>query len=241
VIRSKIFVSLLFFGALRALLGGPVILQPSVWSGNGTDVGNSWTSQADSSFTGFRTFDNFSVLSPTTINQVSWLGIYLNLSDLSNGAPNTTTWDIGFFTDNAGTPVIPVSETALSAAQVGRQTLGTGVFDGNVVTVYQFNATFPSFTAVTGKTYWFSPLSEASAFSPLFSWIQGTGGDNSSLQEQLGITALVTVSESSVTTGINPVFIRPGDRAFIVNPAPEPGSLLLIGLGLVGLALLRRR
>jgi hypothetical protein len=242
VIRSRIFASLLFFGVLRTIVGG-AITQPSVWSGNGTDVGSSWTSQVDSTPAGFRTFDNFSFQSSTTVGQVTWLGIYLNLDGLTNGAKNTTTWDVGFFADNSGSPGSTVSDTSLSAAQVSTQAIGNGMFDGNTVTVYQFTATFTSFTAVAGTTYWFSPLSEASSFSPLFSWIQGTGGDNSSFQEQLGGIDTVTAAQAAIIhTSINPTFVRPGDRAFTVGaPVPEPSGFILIGLGLAGLAILRRR
>jgi hypothetical protein len=241
VIKSKLFVSVLFFGALRSMLGDAMIVQPSIWSGNGTDVGNGWTSQANSSFSGYRTFDNFSFQSSTTLSQVTWLGIYLN-DNLTNASPNTTTWDLGFFADNAGTPGAVASDTTQSAAQVSTLGVGTGLFNGNTVTLYQFTATFPDFTAVAGKTYWFSPLSEADTFDPLFSWIEGTGEGNTSFQEQLAITALVTPSaKPMIQTGINATFVRPGDRAFTLNPVPEPDSFVLIVLALGGLAILRRR
>lgn len=239
MIKSKLFASLLFFGVLRTLLGDSTIAQPSVWSGNGTNVGNGWTSQANSSFSGYRTFDNFSFQSATTLSQVTWLGIYLN-NDLTNGSPNTNAWDLGFFADSAGTPGALLSDTSESAAQVSRQNLGTGVFAGNQVDVYEFTATFASFTAAAGQTYWFSPLSEADSFAPLFSWIQGTGGDDASFQELLGVTTAVSATPT-IQTGINPTFVRPGDRAFSVNPVPEPSSFVLLALVVGSLAFLRRR
>jgi len=43
--------------------------QPPVWAGNGTDVGNSWTSHTDASVSGFRTNDNFSLGTAAAIDQ----------------------------------------------------------------------------------------------------------------------------------------------------------------------------
>ena len=205
---------------------GPVLVQPPVWAGNGSNVGVSWTSQT-SSQTGFVAFDDFSFANTTAVNQVTWFGIYLTLN-LTNGAPNTTRWDTLIF-DSLGPSGTP--QTLLGGqidnTTVTRTTAGTGFFGANPVTVYQFTATFPTFTALPGVHYWFSPVSvSSSSFDPFFSWIQGTGGDSHSFQAH--ITNLVT----------DGTFFHEDDRAFALGTVPEPTTLALVG---GGLALIRRR
>jgi hypothetical protein len=204
-----------------------VYLQPTLWAGNGTDVGSSWTSHTDPSITGFRTNDDFSVGSAATIDEVTWWGIYIH-TDLTNASPNTTDWSIRFQADNAGVPGAILASETLPAAQVTRQLVGTGIVVGNTVDVYQFTAPFPNFSAAAGITYWFSTLSRGPTFDPLFSWIEGTGGNGTSFQTQFA---------NGVVTD---TFIREGDRAFALSQLPEPSTLVLIGAGLAALVSRRR-
>ena len=68
----------LCFSYAQSAGAGIVYQQPTVWTGNGTSVGSSWTSHEDTTLTGFRTNDNFSLASAAVINQVSWWGIYIH-------------------------------------------------------------------------------------------------------------------------------------------------------------------
>ena len=204
-------------------------IQPPVWSGNGSNVGISWTSQTGNG-SGFVTFDNFSYGSNTLVNQATWYGIFLNL-DLTNGALNTSRWDVMLFdsTGPGGTPSNMIGGQL--NANVQHTTLGTGFFGANQVTVYQFVADIPDFNAVGGHTYWFAPVSVGVAgnFAPFFSWIQGTGGDGLSFQAQL--TNFVTTN----------TFVRDGDRAFALQAVPEPSTLALLATGVGALVRRRRR
>ena len=182
---------------------------------------------------GFVSFDNFSFASTTTINQISWFGIFLH--DNGNGTftnepPNTSRWDvlINDSTGQGGTPGNLIGGQ-LNAGPT-QTVVGTGFFGNDPVTIYEYTAQFPTFTALAGVTYWISPVSVgAGSFDPFFSWIQGTGGDGSTLQVQLA--SQVPVNE----------FVRSGDRAFTLSSVPEPTSVTLLGLGLAGLAVRRRR
>jgi len=215
--------------AAQPLLAGVVFQQPPVWSGNGTVVGSAWTSQSDAGLSGFRTFDNFSLGSPALINQATWLGIYIDSATLSDSAPNTLTWIIRFQADNSGIPGATLQSTNIASSQVNTTILGTGLFNGNTVTVYQFTADVPAFSAAAGTTYWFSPLSLATTFDPLFAMIEGAGGDGASFQ---------TSFNSGVATG---AFVRGADRAFELSSVPEPAAMVLLGPALAFFAFVGRR
>ena len=231
----KLKYALAFAAALVSLALAPsgngsiVYLQPTLWTGTGTDVGNSLTSHSENPpNTGFRTLDDFSLGSAATIDEVIWWGIYIH-TDLTNASPNTTDWSIRFQADNAGVPGAILASETLPAAQVTRQLVGTGTFgQGNTVDVYQFTAPFPNFSAAAGITYWFSALSRGPTFDPLFSWIEGTNGNGTSFQTHFvnGVNVSGTLLEGA-------------DRAFALAQLPEPSTLLLIGAGLA--ALLSRR
>jgi hypothetical protein len=174
-------------------------------------------------------FDNFSFATTTTINQISWFGIFLD-NNLNNAAPNSSRWDV--LIDNSSGPGGTPGGNIGGQLNAGpTQTIvGTGFFGASPVTVYEYTAQFPAFTALAGVTYWVSPVSVgAGSFDPFFSWIQGTGGDGSTLQVQLANQAV---------TG---EFVRSGDRAFSLSTVPEPATVTLLGLGLAGIALRRRR
>ena len=214
--------------AVQAVNADVVYQQPSVWTA-GSNVGVAWTSQINSAGSGFRTYDNFQLGSAATVVHASWRGTYLN-GDLTGGAPNTSTWSIGFYGDSAGAPGALLSNNTLTSAQVTSQSLGAGFFGANPVTVFQFDADLTNFNASAGTQYWFSPESQATNFAPFFTWIQGTGGDNASFQEHL--------SSGSVDV----TYVRSTDRAFTLYSTPEPSAVsLLVGVVLATIPALRRR
>jgi hypothetical protein len=200
-----------------------VFQQPVLWTGSGANIGTARTSHLDTGGDGYQTYDNFTLSSAATINQATWEGVYLTLPNNTDGASNTTTWAIGIYADNGGIPGTLLSGTTLPSADVSSVVLGTGTFDGNTVTVYQFTANLTSFNAAPGTQYWFSPLSEATDFSPYFTWIAGTGGDNASYQ----------IGEGTANGVSN-------DRAFSLSTVLEPSTLYLGGVFLAALVLSRK-
>jgi hypothetical protein len=189
-----------------------------------------WTSSVAGG-NGYQSFDNFQLSSPGNINAVTWQGLYADYLTLGNNpvGPDTVSWDIEFWSNNAGLPGTLLYDQNLLASQVTTTFLGTTNDLGAATNVYAFSASLPSgFSAGAGTEYWFSVLSNQSTFDPIFSWTLGTGEDSITQQEPLG----------SFGSG----FIQqPGDRVFSLQTVPEPGTLgaLLVGLGT--LAFLKRR
>jgi len=207
-------------GAVSILKADVLINQPSVWNGNGSQVSVGYTDEESAAGNGFQVYDNFSIAAGGAVNQVSWIGLYINQTVFLNEAPNTTSWNLGIYANNAGVPGTNLSDTILTAGQVNSQVLGTGLFGGATFTIYEFTANIPEFDAAPGTEYWFSPFSQNPDESAKFIWIQGTGGDSSAYDQGL--------SSGSVAN----TFVLPQDLAFSVANAPEPSTLLFVGLGL---------
>jgi hypothetical protein len=214
--------------AIGTLSADVLYQQPSVWSTTGT-VGTGYTDEESAAGTGFRVFDNFSLVSAGVINQVSWVGLYINGTVFLNEPPNTTSWNIDLYADNGGIPGSLLSDTSLPAAGVTSQTLGTGAFGGATFTMYEFTASIPDFNAAAGTTYWFSPFSQNPDESTKFIWVDATGGTNTAYDTQL-------------TSGsVSATFANLSDRAFSLSSVPEPSTFLLAGAGIALAALVRKR
>ena len=168
------------------------------------------------------------------INGVQWIGYYRDTTEPNNPVgPSTNTWAIAFYADNAGAPGARLFDVILPFASVSTTQLGTTSHTniGVTVNVYRIDALIGAgFQALAGTTYWFSPLSQrTSTFSPFFAWMDGTGGNGTSLQAQLATDGSVVGAPAS----------RSNDRAFTLSNVPEPGTLLLIGPAVI--ALMTRR
>lgn len=189
-----------------------------------------WTSHYANG-SGFRAYDDFTLTSTSKITSVSWQGIYIPTSTSATApAPDTTTWQIGFFADSGDFPAASLYSTSLPASAVVTTLMSPGFYGTQPVDLYAFTAVLPAgFTALAGTKYWFSPVSLASTFNPFFSWSPSTATyDNLTAQTQTG----------------GGDFNRPNDRAFaLVADVPEPVSwtLMIGGLAMVGGAIRRRR
>jgi hypothetical protein len=191
------------------------------------------TSDVDAAGNGFQVYDDFTLGADFGIDAVSWRGFYWDALTPANNpmAPDTTSWDIQFYADAAGTPGALLHTTSLAAAAVTTTFVFNDTIFRDTVPVYDFHAALPvAFAATGGTKYWVSVLAHSPTLNPLFSWTGGSGGDGFSVQDWLSPPNTRTV----VTD----------DRAFALEGSvaaiPEPGSLTLIGLGLSALAARRR-
>ena len=190
---------------------------------------NAAVSQNQASGAQYQTYDDFSLAGGGTISQLTWQGFYWNrLNHNANPpAPNTTSFQVGFFQNNLGLPGTLVAGPILLTS-VKSTIVGNSIFNGDPVQIRNYSANLQSsFSASPGTTYWLSIVSFASGAPPEWLWTSGQGGDNYSAQEQYGVSL----------TQI------PRDRAFALYAAnlgdplppliPEPGTCVLAGLGLV--------
>lgn len=197
-------------------------------------VGNAWTSHFGVGVGGFKAFENFEVDRNASVGVVSWRGTYFDTSGggLAGGMPNTTAWNIEFWTGNASGPTSMLYQATVSPDAVDRRAVGTGNFGAGPFTVYDFVVDLATdFDVVAGEDYWISIVSNAGTFNPFFSWTNAVG-DGSTYQQLLNGAGAVTDS-----------FVRGGDRAFALSDhtVPEPASLALAAAGLLAARLARRR
>lgn len=221
--------------ALMALpLSASVIYQQdSPYAPPNGATGVAWTSTTSGADGGYQAFDNFTLSTTANVKTIQWIGFYRDdITDANNPVlPATVTWDLSFWTNNAGAPGTSLYDVQEPAASVTTSQLGTTLRGVDTVYVYEFTATLPTdFSAAANTTYWFSPLSLQTSSDPIFVWLNGTGGDGASYQNQLN-------PDGTVAAG----FSRTQDRAFALLNAPEPATAYLLAPVLLGMFGWKRR
>lgn len=190
-------------------------------------LANAWLSEDISGqSTVWRTFDNFTLPAAGTINRISFVGGYVDLSNTDYPPPDSTDFTFRFFADDAGRPASAAqSEQTVAFGDVTSAYMGTVLAGGFKTSVYSFSADLPAGFAANGLVpYWLSISSVAPAGSVQWAWFSGSGGDDSTLQVQNGTIDIW----------------RGRDRAFTLETVPEPATMLMFTAGVVGMVGHRR-
>lgn len=209
--------------ALLLLLVAPAFAAEVIVYQQNPDYLALYASQNDTSTGGFGNFatsyDNFALGSATAINQVEWAGGYFNPQ-----SPGTIkAWTVNFYANNAGQPGTLI--TSFNIAGNGNESFVQDDVLGDPIYFYKVGV---SFNAAAGTTYWLSVVPDLT-FSPQWGWTSSSTGDSISYTNYFG-----TLSSN------------PTDLAFALfrqqqTTVPEPGTLMLLCIGVLGAAGMLRR
>lgn len=177
-----------------------------------------------------RSFEDFRLSAAATITDIRWWGSVTRIPGVYDPLSGPMAFTISFYANDGIFPSsTPIYQQVVSA---------TGSDASPMYGVFQFDAHLSTPVDLAGgEVLWISiaghDLAAGHSFAIPFEWGSATADAPGALLP--GIAA-------SQFPGSDP-FLQGTRLAFVLesNPIPEPGTLSLLGLGVVGLAFVRRR
>ncbi len=188
------------------------------------------------------TYDNFTLGSTSDIAEFQWIGAYFNPPVQGP----ITGFTLNFYADNGGAPGATLASYSgpgtFGETSVGPDASGDPSFfyDGFLGS---------AFTAQAGTTYWVSIVADL-VFPPQWGWETGVGGDGAGYQCFFGACGATPndLSFAILDSGGNALYAQDwnGGGAYASQndsgaPTPEPGTLVMLGSGILGIAGTLRR
>jgi hypothetical protein len=144
------------------------------------------------------------------------------------GSESDSPWELTLYSNTDGDPTLP--DAARSTLPFVEPRWAYPVDDG--IFYYAADVDDPAWVLASGRSYWFGVAS----YSEGWTWALGSGDPElGGMQRESAVVS----PDGAVWESLRPTT----NFAFGLWPelVPEPGSLLLLGLGLTGIALSRRR
>jgi hypothetical protein len=211
-------VALFIACTLPASASVPIFTQTS-------DQQNLLASQNDTSNLGnfATTYDNFVLSASDEITHIDWTGGYFN----PPAQGQITSFTINFYTDNGNQP-----GTLCCSTQITGNASETFLGNFGGFPYYTYSADLGNLCCFTaGTEYWVSIVPTLD-YPPQWGWASSSDGDQYAIQDFYMGGRGVLSNDLTFTLWGDPCG----------SQAPEPGSLLLMGSGLMGVVgLLRRR
>jgi PEP-CTERM motif-containing protein len=202
---------------------GPNLLYCQTWDG-GSNLFASQNDNVNGNGNFATTYDHFLLggNGEFSIESVHWVGGYFNPP---NQGP-ITAWDVTFYNDNNG---VPGSSFFSYITSTGVSETSLGMVNGFPIYLYDLNMRCfngPCDVPVSGANYYWLSVVPDLGFPPQWGWATANVGNNGGYQCFFGTCG---------GTGTSFAFALDG------KAIPEPGTLIMLGTGILGLAGTLRR